>query len=307
LLHIFLIISLAFSLKLGAPREKLSIYRVTLRPFSPLGGIQSTSPGGGPEAVSASLAAEKVKIEESPKESKMETPEKGEALRSKEKQKLYERWKKAEIDASMRSPSQKGEKTKKERDSDTSLQEALEDINKKVALDRIQKRVERRTVEGRSGGRQAAQGQPPSDSSKTQAGSSSKGGSGSGSGSGSGVGIGSGSGGYPVGGVPWGSPQGSSAWSSKLDDYYTMIWAKVKKEWTLPENLQKGKADLETVIVVVIERDGKIQKSWFEKRSGNTFYDQMAMRAILKAEPFPPIPDEFIDKTFEVGIRFFPE
>jgi TonB family protein len=244
-----------------------------------------------------------MELEKSPKESKVETPEKGEALRSNEKQKLYERWRKAEIEATLRSPSQKGEKTKKERDSGTSLQEALEDIHKKVALDRIQKRVEKRTAEARSGGRQSAQGQPPSDSSKSQAGSSSRGGSGSGSG----AGIGSGSGGYPVGGVPWGSPQGSSTWNSKLDDYYSMIWAKVKKEWTLPENLQKGKADLETVIVVVIERDGKVQKSWFEKRSGNTFYDQMAMRAILKAEPFPPIPDEFIDKTFEVGIRFYPE
>ena len=64
---------------------------------------------------------------------------------------------------------------------------------------------------------------------------------------------------------------------------------------------------LETIIIIVIERDGKIQKSWFEKRSGNTLYDQSAMRAIKKAGPLPPIPKEFSDNIFEIGIRFYPE
>ena len=86
-----------------------------------------------------------------------------------------------------------------------------------------------------------------------------------------------------------------------------MIWAKIKEGWTPPENLAKGKTDLETIIVVVIERDGGIQKAWFEKKSGNALYDQMAMRALRKAEPLPPIPREFSDTTFEIGIRFHPE
>ena len=86
-----------------------------------------------------------------------------------------------------------------------------------------------------------------------------------------------------------------------------MIWAKVKKEWTLPGDISKGNADLETIIVIIIERDGKIQKSWFEKRSGNALYDQSAMRAIKKADPFLPLPKELSDSTFEIGIRFHPD
>ena len=92
-----------------------------------------------------------------------------------------------------------------------------------------------------------------------------------------------------------------------MNDYYGMIWAKIKEGWTLPENLPKEKADLEAVIVVIIEKGGKVQKSWFEKRSGNSLYDQMAMRAIRKAEPLPPIPKELGDDTLEIGIRFHPE
>lgn len=318
LLHMILIIFLALNLKPAVTKTQ-SIYHVTLRPFSPPGRIQSATPGGNSGGTSPSQPTEQLKlgdkegrVGEQPKlDRKGEKPEKGEALQSAKKQKVYERWRKAEIEASIRSPSQKGEKPKKERESNTSLQEALADIHKKVALDNIQKRVEKRTPEGRSAARQTGEGQPPLDSSKSQTGPSSKGGSGSGVGtgigSGAGSGIGSGAGGYPIGGVPWGSPQGSSAWNSKLDDYYNMIWAKIKEEWTLPENLPKGKIDLETTIVVIIDREGKVRKSWFEKKSGNGLYDQMAMRAIKKAEPFPPIPKEFSDNTFEIGIRFHPD
>jgi len=318
LLHMALIIFLALNLK-PAVTKTHSIYHVTLRPFSPPGGIQSATPGGNSGGTSPSQPTEQLKpgdkegrVGEQPKlDRKVEKLEKEKTFQSAKKQKVYERWRKAEIEASIRSPSEKGEKPKREKESNTSLQEALADIHKKVALDKIQKRVERRATEERSAGRQTAEGQPPSDSSQSQPGSSSRAGSGpgvgAGIGSGSGSGIGPGAGGYPIGGVPGGSPQGSSAWSSKLDDYYNMIWAKIKEEWTLPENLPKGKIDLETTIVVIIDREGKVQKSWFEKRSGNALYDQMAMRAIKKAEPFPPIPKEFSDNTFEIGIRFHPD
>jgi outer membrane biosynthesis protein TonB len=33
----------------------------------------------------------------------------------------------------------------------------------------------------------------------------------------------------------------------------------------------------------------------------------MAMRAIKKAEPLPPIPKELGEDTLEIGIRFFPD
>jgi TonB family protein len=328
LLHITLIIILALNLKPAVTKTQ-SIYHVTLRPFSPPEGIQSASPGGGPGGMSTYQPIEQMKLDESPKGSKVEEmskpdrkvekPEKGEASQPVKKQKLYERLTRDEIGTGIKRTSEKGEKPKRERESKTSLQEAIEDIHKKVALDRIQERVarresaEKRKTDESSAGRQTAEGQTPFDSLQNQAGFSSKAGLGSGvgagigTGTGSGSGIGSGAGGYPIGGVPWGSPQGSSAWNSKLDDYYNMIWAKIKEEWTLPENLPKGKIGLETTIVVIIDREGKVKKSWFEKRSGDALYDQMAMRAIKKAEPFPPIPKEFSDNTFEIGIRFHPD
>lgn len=94
---------------------------------------------------------------------------------------------------------------------------------------------------------------------------------------------------------------------TKLSQYYSAVWAKIKKAWTIPENLLKERVDLETIIIVIIESDGKIRRTWFEKKSGNDLYDQMAMRAIKKAEPLPPIPKEIGENTLEIGIRFLPD
>jgi len=108
--------------------------------------------------------------------------------------------------------------------------------------------------------------------------------------------------------VPVTSPiQTQAVVESKLNEYFSLIWAKIKKAWIIPENLLKEKVDLETIIIIIIERDGKVQKAWFEKRSGNDRYDQMAMRAIKRAEPLPPIPKELNENILEIGIRFLPD
>ncbi len=102
-------------------------------------------------------------------------------------------------------------------------------------------------------------------------------------------------------------PRSSAETESKLSHYYSQIWAKIKKAWTVPENLLQEGVDLETVIIVIIESNGTIRRTWFEKKSGNDLYDQMAMRAIKKAEPLPPIPKELGEETVEIGIRFLPD
>jgi outer membrane biosynthesis protein TonB len=157
------------------------------------------------------------------------------------------------------------------------LQEAIEEIRKKVALDEIQKRVARRErMEERPA---VVSPQAPTVPLPKMAPS-------------------------PKVVSP---PKPFPRLESILNEYYSMIWAKIKEAWTIPENLIKEMVDLETVIVIIIEQDGKIQKSWFEKKSGNDLYDQMAMRALKRSEPLPPIPKEFNEKTLEIGIRFFPD
>ena len=289
MLHLFLVAAVTLGMRPTIAEIRPSVYRVTIRAFSPQGDgspLGSSIPGGpgAPVALPASPPVEKPKPTGNQKES-----EKTEGIKSFQKKAEKKADKKVE-------DVEKGWSLEKRKRSLQSLEEAMEDIRKKAALEEIRKKVALRERSDKG---------PTGEPSKVH---SSQESTVSGSGTGTGTGTGSGPLGSPTGGSPWGSPfGGSSALESKLNDYYSMIWAKIKKEWTLPGGLPKGKTDLETIIVVIIERDGKVRKSWFEKRSGNAHYDQMAMRAIKKAEPLPPIPKEFRDEIFEIGIRFYPE
>jgi TonB family protein len=295
-LHITFLVIFSLSIKSTIAKMGPSVYRVTLKPL--LGdGLPKGGPGlRGSEGLPGLLPDQKLKPVEKPglKESK-----KGEVPPKTKKQKPQESPTRDERVEGLKRSTKKGEKPEREYNS-KSLQEALEEIRKKAALDKIKDRVaSRQELEKRSttGSSQGTSAFSPGRST----------GSGSGVGTGTGSGTGTGTGGSPTG-SPWGSPfGGSSTLQSKLDEYYSTIWERIKKEWTLPGELTKGKAELETIIIIVVERDGKIQKSWFEKKSGNALYDQSAMRAIKKADSLPPIPKEFSDNTFEIGIRFYPE
>jgi len=104
------------------------------------------------------------------------------------------------------------------------------------------------------------------------------------------------------------SDKSPSALKPELKDIYSkIVESKIKEVWTIPENLVKEIVDLETTIVIIIDKNGRVQKFWFEKKSGNYLYDQSAMRAIKKAEPLPPIPKELSEDTLEFEIHFTPD
>lgn len=168
---------------------------------------------------------------------------------------------------------------KKERDEESlkSLQEALEEIRKKIALDDIQKRVAQKE---RPQQERPQQERPQKEREEERPAT-------------------------PLPAPPQISP--SKVSPELLAIYNSIVQAKILQEWTIPENLLKEMVDLETIIVVIIERDGRIQKPKLEKKSGNTIYDQSAMRAIKKAEPFPPIPKELGENTLEYEMRFTPD
>ena len=109
------------------------------------------------------------------------------------------------------------------------------------------------------------------------------------------------------------SPSGSGSASSALTPgayqmnlYLTVVWEKIRSSWNLAANLVPGRKDLESIIAIKIRKNGEIVDINFEKRSGNHYLDDSAMRAIKKANPLPPLPDVFRDEYLEIGIRFLP-
>ena len=102
-----------------------------------------------------------------------------------------------------------------------------------------------------------------------------------------------------------GSAQGSGAVTVNVSDfpfayYLAAVQRKITERW-------EGRAlqGRQPVAVFEIGRDGRIVGGVaIEKTSGNPYYDQMAVRAINDAVPFPPLPDEFAPSTLRIHLGF---
>jgi TonB family protein len=91
--------------------------------------------------------------------------------------------------------------------------------------------------------------------------------------------------------------------SSRLNEYYGFIQSRVKGNWILPQTL-RPKDNVLTIIEVKILSNGAVERLNFEKRSGNRYVDDSAMKAVQKSIPFPPFPEGMMDNYIEIGIRF---
>jgi colicin import membrane protein len=96
---------------------------------------------------------------------------------------------------------------------------------------------------------------------------------------------------------------GDADMNAKINAYYAMIWSRIKGKWALPQGILPGEL-LETVIDVTILRSGTVTEVTFEKKSGNRYFDESALKAIRKASPFPPLPAWIGEGSLDVGIRF---
>lgn len=90
-----------------------------------------------------------------------------------------------------------------------------------------------------------------------------------------------------------------------LDIYRSRITDHISPFWQLPE-LQGWDENLRAVIVMQVKRDGTVTNSYFEKRSKNLRFNQYAQKAIDNANPLPPFPIDFHDKSEEIAVTFSP-
>ena len=76
----------------------------------------------------------------------------------------------------------------------------------------------------------------------------------------------------------------------KLLVYQQEIAYHIRKNWVFSEQLAGGRTDLEVRLLIKILENGNIEEIWFEKRSGNSYLDESAYKAIKKSNPLPPLP-----------------
>jgi protein TonB len=108
----------------------------------------------------------------------------------------------------------------------------------------------------------------------------------------------------PPRGLPTGSPQGVGAVTLNASDfpfawYLRQVQSKISERWE-----GSARAGDQPQVVFEIGRDGKVTGLKVEKSSGNSLYDQAAIRAITDATPLPPLPADFKDAFLRVHLGF---
>lgn len=78
---------------------------------------------------------------------------------------------------------------------------------------------------------------------------------------------------------------GNAKSGNNTDFYYALIQQKIWSEW-ICHNCESE--DFEVIISFHINKDGSVDSLKVVRSSGNSFYDNSAMKAVQKASPLPP-------------------
>jgi protein TonB len=108
-------------------------------------------------------------------------------------------------------------------------------------------------------------------------------------------------------GLPNGSPAGVGALTLDASDfpyawYLRQVLQKVQSQWQRQNQINEPSQ--KPLVLVEIQRDGSIRIPKIDQSSGNPLYDQAALRAIVEASPFPPLPQDWSRPALRVMFRF---
>lgn len=109
-------------------------------------------------------------------------------------------------------------------------------------------------------------------------------------------------------GLPGGGGGGGGKEVSDLKDIYRVEVAyRVQKNWAFSDQLAGPNKNIRASLVFKVMPNGEIRDIFFTDRSGNTYLDESAYKAIVKSNPVDPHPAGLRSAFVEVGLRFGPE
>ena len=114
--------------------------------------------------------------------------------------------------------------------------------------------------------------------------------------------------GQASGGGGGGGTGGTGAFGIQPIDFYrSLLPDHINNNWVFNEQLFSGRTDLVSVIVIKIMQNGEISDIWFEKKSGNSYFDDSVFKAVKKSNPLPPLPKEYTRPYYDLGLIFTPK
>ena len=110
---------------------------------------------------------------------------------------------------------------------------------------------------------------------------------------------------------PVGPAGGSGAGGVRVQEsiliYQAEIQYQIQKNWAFSQQLAGDNTQLEAILAIKVLRNGEIEDIWFDQKSGNTYLDESAYKAVVKSNPLPPLPNDYMQPFYRVGLRFGPK
>lgn len=117
------------------------------------------------------------------------------------------------------------------------------------------------------------------------------------------AGVETGVGGGGTGSIASFAPGNPDGLGIQFQLYHASLRSRIKSHWVLPEGLFQ-KTDVSAEVVIRISRNGKIDNSRFERKSGLEAFDQEVLRTLKKSDPLPPLPEGYPKNSYEVILTF---
>ena len=109
------------------------------------------------------------------------------------------------------------------------------------------------------------------------------------------------------GGVPGATGSGGKRRLELIDLYKIEVAFQVERNWAFSQQLAGESQTLQVSLVFKVKPGGEITDIRFTERSGNSYLDESAYRAIVKANPVSPHPTGIRTPYVAMGVRFTPE
>lgn len=85
--------------------------------------------------------------------------------------------------------------------------------------------------------------------------------------------------------------------------YNSVLQSWIQKNYSLPEIYEFKNADISAVIVLILDHHGSIVRLKLKESSKNRLFDQLALKTVEKAAPFPTPPKEQVGKEISLNIN----
>ena len=89
--------------------------------------------------------------------------------------------------------------------------------------------------------------------------------------------------------------------------YQAEIQYQIQKNWAFSQQLAGDNTQMEAVLAIKVLRNGEIEDIWFDKKSGNAYLDESAYKALVKSNPLPSLPKDYMRPYYKIGLRFGPK